>query len=326
MSSLAVIILAAGKGTRMKSAKTKVLHEICGRPMVLFPIDLATRLRANKTVVVVGHQAEQVKQAIRTLRPRVRVDFALQSEQNGTGHAVLQAKKALRGFRGEVLILSGDVPLLQLDTLRALQRQHLSKKADLTVMTTFMDDPTGYGRCVVGEGGRLERIVEHKDATAAERRIEEINAGIYCIDSQLLWRSLAKIGTDNAQGEMYLTDIVHVAGAAKKSVYTFAAEDAEEVSGVNSRADLARIAELVRGFINDEHMRAGVTMLDPYNAYIDFGVKIGPDTVLEPGVMLTGKTRVGAGCRIGLGARLHDAIVADDAEVPAHADLKKSRK
>ncbi len=326
MKKIAVVILAAGKGTRMKSETAKVLHEICGRPMIAFPLDLALGLKATKIVVVVGHQEAAVRDAVRASRPKADVQFALQSEQNGTGHAVLQAKKVLKGFDGDVLVLSGDVPLLQLATLRAFWRGHQRRGADLSVMTTFADDPTGYGRCIVDEERRLQRIVEHKDATAEQRRIDEINAGIYLFDAKLLWRLLGKIGTANAQREMYLTDAIHLAAGAGKPAPAFAVDDMDEVLGVNSRVELAMATTAVRGAINESFMRGGVTMIDPEATYIDFGVRIGRDTLIEPGVMITGPTRIGRGCRIGLGARLHAAKVAAGATVAAHAILGKTRK
>ena len=318
MSSLAVVILAAGKGTRMKSDKAKVLHEICGRPMVCYPLDVALALRAERIVVVVGHQADAVREAVETAFPRAKIDFALQREQNGTGHAVLQAKKALRGFDGDVLILSGDAPLLRAATVREFRKQHRATKADLTVLTTAVDDPTGYGRCIVNRDGRLERIVEHRDATPSERRVDEINGGIYLIGAKLLWRNLAKVGTQNDQGEMYLTDVVAPANEAGGNVRCFEAANPDEVLGVNSRVELADASAVVRSQLNDALMKNGVTMIDPETTYIDYGVRVGADTTIEPCVMLTGKTKVGRGCHLGLGTRLHDATVADGETISAH--------
>jgi bifunctional UDP-N-acetylglucosamine pyrophosphorylase / glucosamine-1-phosphate N-acetyltransferase len=315
---LATIILAAGKGTRMKSDRAKVLHDICGRPMIHFPVRLALKLGAAKAVLVIGHQGELVRAEITAAYPKKPISFAWQREQKGTGHAVLQAKRALKGFEGQVLILSGDVPLLTPETLREMRRAHKKAKAGLTVLTTYMDDPTGYGRCVVDREGHLLRIVEHKDATPHERDIDEVNSGIYLVDAKLLWSLLRFVGADNSQGEMYLTDIVALANEAGEGVFAYAIEDSVELLGINSRAELAEASDAVRQEANDGWMRGGVTMIDPFTTYLDLDVKVGSDTVIEPGAYITGTTRIGKGCIIGLGARLHNARIVAGQKVPPH--------
>jgi len=246
MRPLAVVLLAAGKGTRMKSELPKVLHRLAGRPLVFYPLDLALALEARKIAIVVGHQAERVKRTVRRGYTQRRVEFVLQEKQEGTGHAVLQAKTALRGFTGDVLILSGDIPLLTPATIRKFLRQHRQSSPGLSLVTCDLENPTGYGRCLVDARGRLREIVEEKDATPEQRLIREINAGIYLMDAKLLWWALSRIGKDNAQGEMYLTDIAGVVRRRGKTIRVFKAADSHEVMGINTRAELARANRLYK--------------------------------------------------------------------------------
>jgi len=315
MIPLAIIIMSAGKGTRMKSDKAKVLHELCGKPMIAFPVRLALNLKAQRIVVIVGHQAADVERAVKAEFPRARLQFALQAEQHGTAHAVLQAKKALRGFTGDVLILSGDVPLLSLESIRRFRRHHRVTKSALSVLTTRPPDPAHYGRCLIDAQRRLTRIIEYRDATPGERTISEINTGIYLIDAKLLWWALDRIGTDNDQHEMYLTDAIALANDAGRLVTALEEPDDLSVMGINSRVELAQAERAIRAQFNESLMRDGVTMIDPIATYLDLGVRVGKDTLIEPGVRVTGKTRVGKGCLLGLGARLHDVTVGDGAAV-----------
>lgn len=325
MRPLAVVILAAGKGTRMKSALAKVLHEVCGKPLIYYPVRLARQMKAARIVAIVGHQAEAVRAAVRTEFPAASIDFALQRTQDGTGHAVLQAKSALRGFDGDVLILSGDVPLLRLETARAIVAQHRRTKSDLTSMTTRLDDPTGYGRCLTDEAGRLVRVVEQKDADEEQKKIQVVNAGFYVADAKTLWAALARIGKNNAQGEMYLTDAIEIAGRLGKKVLPFRLAEPWQILGVNSRAELAEAARIMRRAINAEWMKSGVTMIDPESTYLDWDVRVGPDTVIEPGAMLLGRTRIGAGSRIGQGARLTDVTAGPGAVLGPYVVLQGMR-
>jgi len=325
MRPIAVVLLAAGKGTRMKSETAKVLHEICGRPMIAYPVELAKKLKPKKTVVIVGHQAKQVKQTIGDHFPKAKVDFALQKTQDGTGHAVLQAKRALKGFDGDVLILSGDVPLIRAEMLREFVLIHRRSGADLSLLTTMMDDPTGYGRCMVDDHSNLLGIVEEKDANEEQRAITEINTGIYLVDAGLLWQALNEIGKDNAQGEMYLTDIVHIAAAQNKLVRAVLTSAADEVMGVNSRVELAEAAEIIRFRLLGQLMVDGVTIIDPATAYLDYGVKVGRDSLLEPCVMLAGKTKVGEGCRIGMGCRLENVTLGKNVTLSPYTVLSNKR-
>ena len=314
---IAAVVLAAGKGTRMKSEKAKVLHEACGRPIGFFPIRAALALDASPVVVVVGHQAEAVQEALGRQFAGAPIRFALQAEQLGTAHAVLCAEEALRAFEGNVLILAADVPLIRAETLQKLIAAR--QDADVALLTWQATDPRGYGRVVRRRDGSVAKVVEEKDASAEERRIAEVNASIYVADARFLFATLRGIGRSNAQGEYYLTDIV-----ARGRAVAVEAEESE-VSGVNDRAQLARSAGQLRERRNAQLMRDGVTFLDPGVTYVDEGVEVGADTVLEPMVSLRGKTRVGRGARIGQGCVIVDSEIADGAEILPYSHLTESR-
>jgi len=308
---LAAIVLAAGKGTRMKSRTAKVLHEIGGRPLAWYAVKRALDAGASPVVVVVGHQAEAVEAALVASLPGAPLRFAVQEKQLGTAHAVLAARRALRGYDGPVAILSGDVPLLETDTLLKVVRAR--GRAPVAFATMTLGAPRGYGRVVRDAGGRPARIVEEKDASDAERAIREVNAGLYCADATFLWKSLAKVGADNAQEEFYLTDLV--AMAARRDGAVAVEVPPEEASGVNDREELARAAKVLLRRRARALMRSGVTLEDPERFDCDEGVEIGPDTIVEPGVRLLGRTRVGAGCRIGAGSILKDVVLASQVTV-----------
>jgi bifunctional UDP-N-acetylglucosamine pyrophosphorylase/glucosamine-1-phosphate N-acetyltransferase len=312
---LATIILAAGKGTRMKSSRPKVLHAVAGRPMIEYPIELARALGAERIVCVLGHEAEAVRAAIEARFPVGEVSFVVQREQRGTGHAVATAAPALRGFDGPVLILYGDTPLVGRALIDALVKA--SRRKRLGLVTARMADPRGYGR-IVREGreggrGRLLRIVEEKDASEDERRIDETNAGIYCVDAKFLAAALRGLRADNAQGELYLTDVAARA-AAEGEVVTVEA-DPLEVMGVNDRVELALAEERMRRRINEALMRDGVTLHDPWSCAIDAGVTVGRDSEIGPQVALRGATRIGEGARVDAGCVLVDVRVGDGAHL-----------
>src|SRR3954453_16776252 len=307
MERIAAVVLAAGKGTRMKSDRAKVLHEACGRPMAFFPIRAALALDASPVVVVVGHQAKSVEEELARQFAGAPLRFALQAEQLGTGHAVLCAAEALRGFDGDVLILAADVPLIRPDTLRKLVAA--KGDADVALLSSIARDPKGYGRILRKPDGTVARIVEEKDASEAERKVAEVKASIYLVSARFLFSVLQGLGRSNAQGEYYLTDIV-----AKGRALAVLAEEVE-VSGVNDRAQLAQSAALLRERRNAQLMKDGVTLLDPAVTYVDEGVEVGADTVLEPMVSLRGRTRVGRGARIGQGCVLVDTEIADGAQI-----------
>lgn len=305
---LAAVVLAAGKGTRMKSGTAKVLHELGGKPLAWYAVRAALDAGAAPVVVVVGHQAAEVEARLRAALPDAPLRFALQAEQKGTAHAVLAARGALRGVSGPVAILSGDVPLLSTATLRRVVAARGRARAPLALATMALAEPRGYGRVVRDGRGRAARIVEEKDASDAERELQEVNAGLYCADAAFLWRALARVGSANAQGEFYLTDLVAMA-AARGGAATVEV-DPLEASGVNDREELARAGAVLQRRRASALMRAGVTLEAPERFLCDEGVEVGPDTVVEPDVRLRGATRIGAGCRLGQGSVLADAVLA----------------
>ncbi|BDG04065.1 bifunctional UDP-N-acetylglucosamine diphosphorylase/glucosamine-1-phosphate N-acetyltransferase GlmU [Anaeromyxobacter oryzae] len=311
---LAAIVLAAGKGTRMKSQKAKVLHEIAGRPLAWFPVMRALELGANPVVVVVGHQAEAVEAALVASLPGAPLRFAVQEEQLGTAHAVLSARDALGDHEGPVVILSGDTPLLATETLRAVVEARAKAKAPLALAAMTLDEPRGYGRIVRDRKRRPQRVVEEKDASAKERAIREVNAGLYCADGGFLWKGLAKVGAKNAQREFYLTDLVAMAAKAKGGAVAVPVP-AAEAAGVNDRAELARAARVLKDRHSDALMKAGVSIEDPARFDCDEGVEIAADVVIEPGVRLRGRTRIGAGSTIGAGSVLVNTVVAEGVTV-----------
>jgi bifunctional UDP-N-acetylglucosamine pyrophosphorylase/glucosamine-1-phosphate N-acetyltransferase len=309
---LAAIVLCAGKGTRMRSRTAKVLHPAGGLPIGVYPIRRALEAGATPIVAVVGHQAGEVERGLAAHLPAGAVRFALQAEQLGTAHAVLAAREALRGHSGAIVILSGDTPLL---TAATVARVVAGRPAGalLALATMRLPDPTGYGRVVRDAEGRAIRVVEQKDATDAERTIDEVNAGLYCVEAGFLWEALGQVGTGNAQREFYLTDLV--AMAARAGGAAAVAVPAEEAAGVNDREDLARAGRALLRRKASALMKAGVTIEDPDRFDCDEGVAVGEDTTIEPGVRLLGTTRVGAGCRIGAGSLLRDVVLADGATI-----------
>jgi len=310
MSEIHVVILAAGKGTRMKSALAKVLHRVGDRPVLTYVLDAAASLSPASVVVVVGHQASQVQQAL----VGSGVVTALQEPQRGTGHALLQAEPFLRGSSGTLVLLSGDVPLLRPRTLDALVRHHRGRSAAATVLTAEVPLPAGYGRIVRRNGG-IDAIVEEKDASAEERAICEINSGVYAFDLAPLFDALREIGSANAQGEYYLPDLVRIYRRRGLVVETLKLEDSREILGVNSRRELADVSAILRSIKNEELMAAGVTVVDPATAFIGVDVEIGPDTIIHPGVHLEGPTRIGANCEIQSGVRIVNSIVDDGVQI-----------
>jgi bifunctional UDP-N-acetylglucosamine pyrophosphorylase / glucosamine-1-phosphate N-acetyltransferase len=308
---LAAIVLAAGKGTRMKTRRAKVLHEVCGRPLVYYPVKRALEAGADPVVVVVGHQAEEVEAALRAHLPDAPLRFSVQKEQLGTAHAVLSARPGLRGFDGEVLILSGDTPLITLETLRAVIDRR--GRAGLAFATMTLENPSGYGRVVHAPGSGPALIVEEKDATAEERKIKEVNAGLYCADAAFLWKTLTRVGSKNAQREFYLTDLVALAAEGPGAVAAHVSP--VDAAGVNDQEELSLAARALTRRVGEALMESGVTIEDPERFDCDEGVVVGPDTVLEPSVRLRGHSRVGSGCRIGQGSILTNTTVADGAVV-----------
>ncbi len=320
MNSLAIIILAAGKGTRMKSAKVKVLHAVAGVPLLAYSLDLARKFGPQKLGVVVGFQGDVVRQQLGA----PDLTFVSQEEQLGTGHAVQMAAQALQGFQGTILILCGDVPLLTEDTIRRFLQNHIERGATLSVLTTFLENPKNYGRIFRGGNEWILRIVEDKDLKAEEKGIGEINTGIYCVDSQFLFSALPSLTNQNAQREYYLTDIVALANARGEKAIGYAAENPSEVMGINTRADLAQAAQYLRQKINERHLLAGVTLIDPITTYIDQNVEIGRDTLIFPNCFLMGKTSLGEGCVIESGCKLVDTRLGNGVTVRSFSVVTES--
>jgi bifunctional UDP-N-acetylglucosamine pyrophosphorylase/glucosamine-1-phosphate N-acetyltransferase len=316
-----VLVLAAGQGTRLKSKTIKLLHPVAGTPMVEHVVRAARALKPGRLAVVVGFQAERVRACLVAL-----VDaFVEQTEQRGTGHAVLQAAAALKGREAiPVLIVNGDLPTLRPETLKALVALHRRKKAALSLITATVPDPTGYGRVVRDGAGRVTRIVEHKDASPAERAIAEINCGIYCADAATLLKVLRGLKPNNAQGEYYLTDAVHTLIARGATVVAQLHDDAEEVLGVNTREELARAGVTVYARKAAALMASGVTLLDPDRTWVDARAKIGRDTVLYPDVLVEGPCEIGEDCVVRSGSRLRDTRLGRGVEILDHSVLSDS--
>lgn len=306
LAPIASIILAAGKGTRMKSRLPKVLHKVCGTPMLSQVIRAAVEAGVNRNVVVIGHEAEMVKQSIDN-----EVEWAYQMEQLGTGHAVMQAEKLLSNFDGRVLVLCGDTPLITSKAIADLIRTHENSGSAATVMTALMDDPTGYGRIIRDNTGQVQEIVEHKDSTVKQLKINEINTGIYCFEGQQLFDSLRKISPANAQGEYYLTDVLAIIRKSGELITASQVKDPMETMGINNRIQLAEAEKIMRCRILDQMMLSGVTVIDPQNTYIDREVVIGPDSVIYPGTFIEGSCRLGENCQIGPYSRLTDVKTGD---------------
>lgn len=316
------MVLCAGKGTRMKSEQPKMLHPLLGRPLCAWPIAAAIQADAAPLVAVVGHQAESVRAAIQTQFSSIHPRFAVQREPLGTADAVRAAALELRDTEGPVLILYGDTPLLTGATLRRLLATLQETSTPLALVSTTARDPSGYGR-LVRVDGRVVRVVEERDATAQERALDEVNAGVYAVQARFLWTALAQLRPSNAQGEYYLTDLValaaHAGGVASLQV------DFEETAGVNDRVDLAECARVLRRRINQAHMRAGVTLDDPESTTIEADVELSEDVVLERGVSLRKGTRVAKGARIGQGSVLEAVDVGEEAHIRPYCVLEESR-
>lgn len=301
MSGLKVVILAAGQGTRMKSKVPKVLHKVLDKTMVDYVIDASVEAGAEDICVIVGHQSAMVKAMIGT-----RVKFALQKEQLGTGHAVMQAGDFISD--GNILVLCGDTPLIRPETIKELSEMHNSGGSDVTVVSMRADDPTGYGR-IVRENNAFAKIVEQKDADEEQKKINEVNTGVYIFKADALKAAFEKLSNNNSQGEYYLTDTLEIIKNNGGKVDIMIADDADEFLGVNSKLQLSQATDIMKKRINEYHMLNGVTIMDPANTYIGIDVKIEPDTIIYPGCMLEGKTEIGTDCIIGPNCRIQSSII-----------------
>ena len=304
------IVLAAGAGTRMKSKLPKVLHRVAGVPMIEHVLDVVEHVNCDRKVVVIGHEAEKVKNAIN----HRDVQFVLQSERLGTGHAVMKSEKEIAD-EGNVIVLYGDTPLIKEDSIEKFIKFHIDNNFSASVLTTEVENPKGYGRIVRDRSGQVVAIVEEQDTNEEQKKLMEINSGIYCFKARELKESLSKLDNKNSQGEYYLTDVIEILNKEGKTVGAFKVEDYTEIMGVNSLSQLADAEKMMRNRILGDLMDRGVAIIDPNNTYVGRRVEIGRDTVLYPGSFIMGDTKIGEDCIIGLNTRIEDSIIKDNVEI-----------
>ncbi len=316
------LILAAGLGKRMLSRSSKLVHHVAGRPIVRHVVEAARASGAARMVVVIGNQADEVRNAVGDQDKSIA--FAYQKDQQGTGHAVLAAERQMHEHQGIVLILNGDLPALRPETLRTFVEFHRRSGAPLSLLTTVVANPYGYGRVIRNYAGDVARIVEEADATPEERATQEINCGIYCADMQDLHRSLRRATRDNVQGEIYLTDLAEILRKDGRKVAAYRHAESNEVLGVNNRRELAAAARALYRRKAEALMAAGVSLVDPEAVYVDADVHVGRDTLIEPGVLLLGATEIGEGVHIGTGTRIADSAIGDGTLVLAHSVISGS--
>ena len=317
------VILAAGKGTRMKSETPKVLHEIFGKTLVGYVLDNVKNI-TSENFVIVGHHAEEVEKYIKNNYENAKT--VLQTPQLGTGHAVSMVCPMLKDYNGLILILCGDTPLITEETLKKFIEFHKSQKSDLTVMSTIFENPTNYGRIIRETDNTLKCIVEEKDATPEQKAIKEVNAGIYCIDWEKVQPAFSQLTSNNAQGEYYLTDIIEWGKKNDLSVNAYIMENNEEIFGINSRLHLAEATKIMQKRINENHMVNGVTIVDPTTTYISADTEIGQDTIIFPATYIEGKNKIGKNCKIGPCAHLRGGVeIADNVKIGNFVEVKKSK-
>ena len=315
--STAAIVLAAGKSTRMRSRLPKVLHSLCGKPVLFHILDALAEVGVERRIVVIGHEGERVKATVEAAY--TGIEFVWQHNPKGTGHAAQQAQVALANHAGPVLVVPGDAPLLRATVLKQLLDEH---RTGCTLLSAILDDAGAYGRIIRAPDGSVEAIVEAKDATPEQRSIREMNAAVYVFESASLFSRLAQLTPSNAQGELYLTDVIGMTRAAGEPVRAVVADDLAATLGINTRVELAELAEILRGRILRDLMLSGVTVIDPKTTYVDVGVVVGQDTILHPGTHLRGKTVIGEDCEIGPYTVITDAIVGDGCRVGPFAQLR----
>lgn len=322
---LIVLIMAAGLGTRMKSQRAKVLHELGGSPLIAHVVRAAQALEPRSIIVIVGHQAEEVQQAV-VAEAAELASFVVQEKQRGTGDAVESARSLLENSESLVLVLSGDVPMMRAETLKNFIEHHNNSGATCSILSVRLENPTGYGRIIRDENDTFRKIVEQRDATDEERGVREINSGIYCFDSKALFEGLRKVEPKNNQGEYYLTDVPEIILKSGGTVSVYVHNDAREAFGINTRAELAEFENLIRrSAIRRLMTESGVTFIDPSHAYISVEAQIGRDTVIHPNVTIEGKTVIGEGCVIRAGARITNSRLADNVTVKDHSIIVDSQ-
>lgn len=310
MSKRYAVVLAAGQGTRMKSKLYKVMHPVMGKPMVGHVVDAALEVEMDKIVTVTGVGAETVQEYLRN-----KSAYVLQEEQLGTAHAVKQAASILKDKEGTTLVICGDTPLLTSETLSGLVDFHESEGAKATVLTAHANEPFGYGRVIRSNNGAVMKIVEQKDASEEETKVQEINTGTYCFDNKALFNALEKVTNENIQGEYYLPDVIEILKKQGELVAAFQLDNMDEALGVNDRVALAQAYQSMKKRINEQHMRNGVSIIDPANTYIESNVKIGQDTVIEPGVYLKGNTEIGRDVLIGAHSVIADSKIGNNVKI-----------
>jgi bifunctional UDP-N-acetylglucosamine pyrophosphorylase/glucosamine-1-phosphate N-acetyltransferase len=311
------VIMAAGEGTRMKSAKPKVLHEVCGYPIIDYVVDAVREASGSSPVLIVGHGAQEIRNHLQE-----RVRYVHQQERLGTGHAVMMAREYLEKASGYVLVLAGDTPLITGSTLKSMVKYCIDGRYNAVLLSAILEEATGYGRIIRNSEGDFEKIVEHKDATEAERQIKEINASMYCFEISCLLDALDKIRNDNVQGEYYLTDVLGILKEESMKVGVYTVEDAREVAGINTRIQLAQAMKVMRERTNNALMENGVTLVDPEHTYIAPGVVIGRDTVVYPGNVIEGSTVIGENCILLPNNRIVDSRIGNGVEAQASVILE----
>lgn len=314
------IVMAAGKGTRMKSKKSKLVQKIYGKEIIKRSVENAQKAGIEDIVAIVGYQKEEIQEVLGNT-----VKYAMQEEQLGTGHAVMQTTQFLEGKKGKVLVLNGDVPLIRPETLKKLVEKSTENKEYATLLTAIYDDPTGYGRIIRDEGGNIKGIVEHKDATEEQKEIKEINAGIYCFDIEELLKALKEIKPNNVQGEYYLTDVIKIMNDKGLKTGAVIVEDNTEILGINDRIQLEILTRILRMRINTEMMRKGVTIEDTNTTYIYDDVEIGMDTVIHPNTTIKSGVTIGEDCEIGPNAYIREGCkIADKVKIGSFVEVKKA--
>ncbi|MFE6170368.1 bifunctional UDP-N-acetylglucosamine diphosphorylase/glucosamine-1-phosphate N-acetyltransferase GlmU [Viridibacillus arvi] len=306
MTNVYAVILAAGQGTRMKSKLYKVLHPVCGKPMVEHVVDHIQTLDVERIVTIVGYGAEKVKEQLGE-----KSEYVLQAEQLGTAHAVQQVEPILGELEGTTIVICGDTPLIRPETMKALFEHHESKHAKATILTAIAEDPTGYGRILRSTDQQVAQIVEQKDATPEQRQVKEINTGTYCFDNKALFAALKLVKNDNAQGEYYLPDVIEILQKQGEVIAAYVTENFAETLGVNDRIALSQAEETMRARINEQHMRNGVTIINPNNTYISVDAQIGRDTVIQPGVIIEGASSIGEDCIIGPNSHIQNSRIGN---------------
>ncbi len=320
MQDIIAIVMGAGKGKRMKSNKSKLVHKIYGKELIKRAVETAKKADIKEIITVVGYKKEQVQEVLKD-----EVKYAVQEEMLGTGHAVMQATSYLENKKGKVLVLNGDVPLLRPETLNKIIEKSIENKEYATLLTAVYDNPKGYGRIVRDEGGNIEAIIEEKDATEEQKEIKEINAGVYCFDIEELLKALKEITPNNAQGEYYLTDVIKIMNDKGLKTGAVIVEDNTEILGVNDRIQLEMLTRVLKLRINYEHMQNGVTIEDTATTYIYDDVKIGKDTVIHPNTTIKSGVTIGENCEIGPNAYIREGCnLADKVKIGSFVEVKKA--